>query len=113
VVVFLRETYLNGTLLLQPDSSPFTAPTLSLPLHCFSSKTQLVCDSISTIITMSNSEHNIITGHAGYVLEDVPHLSHYIPHLTVPSCSLNVYLFLLKKPGKTKDTTCVASCMSL
>ncbi|KAG5008679.1 hypothetical protein AAZX31_07G012900 [Glycine max] len=31
---------------------------------------------------MSNSEHNIITGHAGYVLEDVPHLSDYIPHLT-------------------------------
>jgi len=45
VVVFLRETYLNGTLLLQADSSSFTKPTLlllSLPLHCFSTKTQLV-----------------------------------------------------------------------
>ncbi|CAJ1951056.1 unnamed protein product [Sphenostylis stenocarpa] len=31
---------------------------------------------------MSNSEHKIITGHAGYVLEDVPHLSDYIPDLT-------------------------------
>lgn len=60
-------------------------------------------DSIST---MSNSEHNIITGHAGYVLEDVPHLSDYIPHLTVTSSSPNASLLFAKNTLWTKkDTT--------
>lgn len=34
-----------------------------------------------------NSERKIVTGEAGYVLEDVPHLSDYIPDLPVRSSS--------------------------
>ena len=30
-----------------------------------------------------NSKPKIVTGSAGYVLEDVPHLTDYIPHLPV------------------------------
>lgn len=69
-------------------------------------------DSIST---MSNSEHNIITGNAGYVLEDVPHLSNYIPHLTVTSSSPNASLLFAKKNFEEKERHyCVLLfCMSL
>jgi len=102
---------LNGTLpfhlLFQPDSF-----ALSSLQHTTNST---FSDSISTIITMSNSEHNIITGNAGYVLEDVPHLSNYIPHLTVTSSSPNASLLFAKKNFEEKERHyCVLLfCMSL
>ncbi|KAK7389594.1 hypothetical protein VNO78_24763 [Psophocarpus tetragonolobus] len=40
---------------------------------------------------MSNSEHNTLTGHDGYVLDDAPHLSDYIPNLTTYPSPLHDY----------------------
>jgi hypothetical protein len=51
-----------------------------------------------------NSKPKIVRGAAGYVLEDVPHLSDYIPDLPVRrrshSFSNSLYAFLLR-PVKT------------
>lgn len=47
----------------------------------------------------SNSDYKakVVSGDAGYVLEDVPHFSDYIPDLPVRSyyLSLNTFAFLL------------------
>ncbi|KAK4838291.1 hypothetical protein QYF36_012645 [Acer negundo] len=39
--------------------------------------------SIVNMVDSDNSERKIVTGDAGYVLEDVPHLSDYIPDLPI------------------------------
>lgn len=42
-----------------------------------------------------NSELKIVTGDAGYVLEDVPHLTDYLPDLPVTFFSLSNFLISL------------------
>ena len=49
--------------------------------------------SISNSNSNSSSKPKIVTGSAGYVLEDVPHLTDYIPHLPVrPLFSYFIFL---------------------
>lgn len=44
-----------------------------------------------------NSQPKVVTGTAGYILEDVPHLTDYIPNLPVRRCfhQLQVFLYLI------------------
>lgn len=48
---------------------------------------------------MENKPHKVVVGDAGYVLEDVPHFSDYIPHLPVRCRSLP-YLFITRQKKK-------------
>ncbi|TKY64427.1 ATP-dependent 6-phosphofructokinase 3 [Spatholobus suberectus] len=94
VAVFPCETNLNGNnssistsasirfLSFDPTNTQFYFPFPGIAITYATFSSNSTCDSISTIIMMPNSEPKIITGLAGYVLEDVPHLSDYIPHLT-------------------------------
>lgn len=50
---------------------------------------------------MENKLHKVVVGDAGYVLEDVPHFSDYIPHLPVRRRSLP-YLFIARQIKKKK-----------
>lgn len=50
---------------------------------------------------MENKPHKVVVGDAGYVLEDVPHFSDYIPHLPVRRRSLP-YLFIARQKKKKK-----------
>ncbi|KAI9161973.1 hypothetical protein LWI28_022517 [Acer negundo] len=56
--------------------------------------------SIVNMVDSDNSERKIVTGDAGYVLEDVPHLSDYIPDLPVSSDFSNVSLKSVWLPRK-------------
>ncbi|KAK7294277.1 hypothetical protein RJT34_17164 [Clitoria ternatea] len=74
---FLSSAFYLLSTFSSANNIPITQPSLKIQL----------CDS-TTIITMLDSaatpepNNNIITRqHAGFVLEDVPHFSHYIPHL--------------------------------
>lgn len=60
--------------------------------------------SCRALMDLGGGDHkpNVVIGEAGYVLEDVPHLSDYIPDLHVRHyffllsyCRLNFYLLLL------------------
>jgi hypothetical protein len=54
---------------------------------------------------LSYSEPKIVTGDAGYVLEDVPHFTDYIPDLPVTlslSLSLSESFWLLRKTERKK-----------
>lgn len=47
---------------------------------------------LATMGLESNSMPKIVTGDFGYTLEDVPHLSDYIPDLPVRIISLSMYI---------------------
>jgi hypothetical protein len=54
---------------------------------------------------LSYSEPKIVTGDAGYVLEDVPHFTDYIPDLPVTlSLSLSLRVFLVVEKNRAEET---------
>ena len=66
--------------------------------------------SISNSNSNSSSKPKIVTGSAGYVLEDVPHLTDYIPHLPVrplfSSFIIQLFFFFLAAESKQVKFLC-------
>ena len=65
------------------DSSNSKSLTLNLRNGFASISNPKVGSSLAPMGTFGNAQPKIVTGDAGYVLEDVPHLADYIPDLPV------------------------------
>lgn len=77
------------------SSVSFSSSSSSSSCSDFRSPTKAI--SMAAASNNGNSQRKIVTGAAGYVLEDVPHLSDYIPDLPVTCFFTSSFFFFFKK----------------